>query len=125
VVGAYRALHELKRQGQVGPIGVGAKDWKVVRELADLVDLDWVMLACSLTVFHHPPEVVALVASLCERGIGIVNSAVFHAGFLTGGKFFDYRELHEDARQTNRCLLGGRTSTPFAASSTSCQPPPA
>jgi D-threo-aldose 1-dehydrogenase len=96
VVGAYRALHELKRQGQVGPIGVGAKDWKVVRELADLVDLDWVMLACSLTVLHHPPEVVALVASLCERGIGIINSAVFHAGFLTGGKFFDYRELHQN-----------------------------
>ena len=93
IVGAYRALHELQRQGQVGPIGVGAKDWRVVRELADLVELDWVMLACSLTVFHHPPEVLALVASLRERGIGIINSAVFHAGFLTGGKFFDYREL--------------------------------
>jgi D-threo-aldose 1-dehydrogenase len=96
IVGAYRALHELKRQGQAGPIGVGAKDWRVVRELADLVDLDWVMLACSLTIFHHPPEVVALVASLHQRGIGIINSAVFHAGFLTGGKFFDYRELHQE-----------------------------
>ena len=96
IVGAYRALHELKKQGKVGPIGVGAKDWKVVRELADVADLDWVMLACSLTVFHHPPNVVALVASLCDRGIGFVNSAVFHAGFLTGGKFFDYRELHAD-----------------------------
>jgi len=99
---------------------VGAKDWKVVRELADLVDLDWVMLACSLTVFHHPPEVVALVASLCERGIGIVNSAVFHAGFLTGGKFFDYRELSRGCpgRPTAVCLA--ENSTPFAASSTSC-----
>jgi D-threo-aldose 1-dehydrogenase len=96
IEGAYRALHELKSQGKVGPIGVGAKDWRVVRELADLVQLDWVMLACSLTVFHHPPEVVALVASLCQRGIGIINSAVFHAGFLTGGRFFDYRELHQD-----------------------------
>jgi D-threo-aldose 1-dehydrogenase len=67
-----------------------------VRELAEVVDLDWVMLACSLTVFHHPPEVVDLVASLHERGIGIINSAVFHAGFLTGGKFFDYRELRQE-----------------------------
>jgi len=75
---------------------VGAKDWRVVRELAEVVDLDWVMLACSLTVFHHPPEVVDLVASLHERGIGIINSAVFHAGFLTGGKFFDYRELRQE-----------------------------
>ena len=107
VVGAYRALHELKRQGQVGPIGVGAKDWKVVRELAEIVALDWVMLACSLTVFHHPPEVVALVASLHERGIGIINSAVFHAGFLTGGRFFDYRELHQDD-PADRSLFGWR-----------------
>jgi len=96
VEGAYRALHELKHKGQVGPIGLGAKDWTVVRELADLVSLDWVMLACSLTVFHHPPEVIELVDSLSRRGIGIINSAVFHAGFLTGGKFFDYRELHQD-----------------------------
>jgi D-threo-aldose 1-dehydrogenase len=96
IIGAYQALHELKAAGRVGPIGVGAKDWKVVRELTDLVDLDWVMLACSLTVFHHPPEVLALVASLAERGIGIINSAVFHAGFLTGGKFFDYRELQQE-----------------------------
>jgi D-threo-aldose 1-dehydrogenase len=107
IVGAYRALHELQRQGHVGPIGVGAKDWRVVRELAELVDLDWVMLACSLTVFHHPPAVVALVASLAERGIGIINSAVFHAGFLTGGKFFDYRELRQDD-PTDRLLFAWR-----------------
>ena len=107
VVGAYRALHELKRQGQVGPIGVGAKDWRVVRELAEVAALDWVMLACSLTIFHHPPEVVALVASLCELGIGIINSAVFHAGFLTGGKFFDYRELRPED-QADRPLFAWR-----------------
>jgi D-threo-aldose 1-dehydrogenase len=27
---------------------------------------------------------------LNSRGIAIINSAVFHAGFLTGGDFFDY-----------------------------------
>jgi len=107
IVGAYQALHELKAKGQVGPIGVGAKDWQVVRDLAKSMDLDWVMLACSLTVFHHPPEVVALVASLAERGIGIINSAVFHAGFLTGGKFFDYRELHP-ANPADRPLFAWR-----------------
>jgi D-threo-aldose 1-dehydrogenase len=91
IVEAYRALYGLKRDGKVRAVGVGAKDWRVIRELADEVELDWVMLACSLTVFHHPPQVLALVESLHHRGIGIINSAVFHSGFLTGGRFFDYR----------------------------------
>jgi|GEM_PF-80196 len=91
IVEAYRALHELKRGGQVRAIGIGAKDWRIIRELSDEIELDWVMLACSLTVFSHPPEVVALAQRLRDGGVAIINSAVFHAGFLTGGRFFDYR----------------------------------
>ena len=90
---AYRALHELKQRGEVGYVGVGAKDWTVIRELVEEVALDWVMLACSLTILHHPEDVVGFVDGLQRRGIGVVNSAVFHAGFLTGGDFFDYRRL--------------------------------
>lgn len=91
VLGAYRALAGLKARGIVKGVGVGSKDWRVIHDLADVVSLDWVMLACSLTVFHHPPELLAFVEELRERGIGVVNSAVFHAGFLTGGRYFDYR----------------------------------
>jgi D-threo-aldose 1-dehydrogenase len=90
---AYRALHELKQRGEVAWVGVGAKDWTVIRELADEVPLDWVMLACSLTVLRHAPEVLAFADRLRAQGVGVVNSAVFHAGFLTGGAFFDYRRL--------------------------------
>jgi D-threo-aldose 1-dehydrogenase len=77
----------------VGFVGVGAKDWTAMRELVDSVELDWVMLACSFTVLRHPPEVVAFVDRLQRAGIGVVDSAVFHAGFLTGGEFFDYRRV--------------------------------
>jgi D-threo-aldose 1-dehydrogenase len=90
---AYRALDDLKRQGKVAAVGVGAKDWTVIREIAEETDLDWVMLALSLTVMSHPPELLAFVGELERRGIGIINSAVFHAGFLTGGAFFDYRRV--------------------------------
>ena len=51
------------------------------------------MLACSLTVMSHPPELLAFIGELERRAIGIINSAVFHAGFLTGGAFFDYRRV--------------------------------
>ncbi len=89
IVGAYATLHELKRARRCAAVGIGAKDWLVLRELADRVALDWVMLACSLTVHHHPPELIAFIAELHRRGIAVINSAVFHAGFLTGGDHFD------------------------------------
>jgi D-threo-aldose 1-dehydrogenase len=91
LLAAYRVLFELKAAGQVQAVGVGAKDWRVIRDLAEEVPLDWVMLACSLTVYTHPPELVELVARLHARGVGLVNSAVFNAGFLIGGQYFDYR----------------------------------
>jgi D-threo-aldose 1-dehydrogenase len=91
VVGACRALAALKAAGRVRAVGLGAKDWRVIGEVAERVDLDWAMLACSLTVHRHPPGVRDLVARLHARGVGLINSAVFHAGFLTGGPWFDYR----------------------------------
>lgn len=93
---AYRALHELKQQGKALGIGVGAKDWHVVKGIAESVQLDWVMLANSLTIYRHPPELLAFVDWLTQRDIAIINSAVFHAGFLVGGEFFDYRVLSPD-----------------------------
>ena len=44
-------LRGAQRHGARG-VGVGSKDWRVIRDLADKVDLDWVMLACSFTVYH-------------------------------------------------------------------------
>jgi D-threo-aldose 1-dehydrogenase len=97
VLQAYDALATLRRDGLVQAVGVGAKDWTVIREIARQVELDWVMLACSYTVYSHPAELVELMEELAARGIAIINSAVFHSGFLTGGRFFDYRE--PDARR--------------------------
>ncbi|MBI4977249.1 MAG: aldo/keto reductase [Spirochaetes bacterium] len=92
ILGAYKALHEIKRSGKAKAVGVGSKDWKIIRRLSDDVALDWVMLACSFTIMQHDKELVSFLESLVKRGVGIINSAVFHAGFLTGGEYFDYRK---------------------------------
>ncbi len=92
VVEATAALRKLKADGEVKAVGVGAKDWKVIRDLAGAVELDWVMFACSLTLYTHPPELLAFIEDLSRRGVGVINSAVFNAGFLTGGQYFDYRK---------------------------------
>jgi len=92
VIGAYKALHELKAAGEVKAVGVGAKDWMVIRKLADEVELDWVMFACSLTAYTHSAELLSFIDDLRRKNIGIINSAVFNAGFLVGGAYFDYRK---------------------------------
>lgn len=91
IVDAYRALHELKASGQVAAVGVGAKNWRTIFELDRYCQLDWVMFANSFTIMHHPPELVEFMDSLASRYIGVINSALFHGGFLLGGRFFDYR----------------------------------
>lgn len=91
---AYTALRKLKEQGRVQGVGIGAKDWRVIKRLhEDGIAFDWVMFANSCTVYSHPDEVLALMQSLHQAGSVLINSAVFHAGFLTGGKYFDYREV--------------------------------
>jgi len=107
VLGAYQALRELKASGRVKGIGVGAKDWQVIRELAVATELDWVMFACSLTVMTHPPELLAFMGELHAKGVAMINSAVFHAGFLTGGAFFDYRKVSPDV-EADKLLFAWR-----------------
>ncbi len=99
IVSAYKALAELKREGKVEAIGVGAKDWKVIREIADKIDLDWVMFANSMTILRHPAELIDFMGELNRSETGIINSAVFHAGFLTGGRFFDYVPISPDTKE--------------------------
>lgn len=109
VLDAYRALIDLRQRGLVKGVGVGSKDWRIIRDLAAVVDLDWVMFACSLTVFTHPPELLAFMADLHRRGVGIINSAVFNGGFLTGqSEYFDYRQVNP-ADERDRTLIAWRT----------------
>ncbi|WP_291914454.1 aldo/keto reductase [Chitinophaga sp. CB10] len=90
---AYQALQDLKAAGRVLAIGVGAKNWEVIREITDQVQLDWVMIANSMTLHSHPAELAAYIRSLQDRGIAVINSAVFNGGFLTGGDFYNYKAV--------------------------------
>ena len=91
ILGAYKALFELKEKGEVKAVGIGSKDWLVIKKLYEEVKFDWVMFANKFTIYHHPKTIVDFVIQLGKDGVGIINSAVFNAGFLTGGEYFDYR----------------------------------
>ena len=96
ILGAYAALDELKARGQAKAVGVGAKNWRSIQAIDQQVELDWVMFANSYTLYSHPPDLLAFMDSLHQRNIAIINSAVFNAGFLTGGEFFNYVRLDAD-----------------------------
>ena len=104
ILGAYKALFELKNKGEVKAVGIGAKDWLTIKELYGMVKFDWVMFANKLTIYHHPPEILKFIEQLYNEGVGIINSAIFNAGFLTGGAFFDYRKIDPSIEQDQKLL---------------------
>lgn len=96
ILGAYQALGELKEKGLVKAVGVGAKNWKIIEKIAGDVHLDWVMIANSMTIKSHPYELLSFMKKLESEDVQIINSAVFHSGFLIGSDYYDYQLLERD-----------------------------
>ncbi len=107
IIEAYKALADLKKSGKIKALGVGAKNWKIIEEISKDVELDWVMFANSMTIMHHPKDLLDFMQLLHNKNISIINSAVFHAGFLIGGQFFDYRLLQPDTEE-NKAIFKWR-----------------
>lgn len=96
ILEAYRALSDLKAKGIVTGVGIGAKDWHAIEKISKDIQLDWVMIANSLTIYNHPKDLLDFVENLRQQNITIINSAVFHGGFLTGGDYFNYVLLNRE-----------------------------
>jgi len=105
IIDAYRALTELRDRGEVKGIGIGAKNWHTIREIHQHVQFDWVMFANSLTLYTHPREILDFMQQLSREGTGIINSAIFNAGFLTGGDYFDYRKINPASEKDRERLV--------------------
>ncbi|MDN3580328.1 aldo/keto reductase [Mucilaginibacter flavus] len=99
ILAAYQALADLKSSGHVKAIGVGAKNWKVIQRLAADVELDWIMIANSMTLHSHPAGLIEFMQKMQVKGTAIINSAVFNAGFLTGGDFYNYRRVTPETHE--------------------------
>jgi len=109
ILESYRALFDLKKEGAVKAVGIGSKDWRIIRELYNDVAFDWVMLANSFTIYNHPGELLEFMDLLASNGVGIINSALFHGGYLTGGKMFDYQYV-DPLSEKGKKLENWRTS---------------
>lgn len=96
ILQAYKALEELKQQGKVAAIGVGSKKWEVIERISKDVNLDWVMVANSLTLKSHPKPLMDFIAAMHKKNVSIINSAVFNGGFLVGSDFYNYNEVDKN-----------------------------
>ena len=96
ILEAYRALNDLKHKGIIAGVGIGAKDWRSIERISKDVQLDWAMIANSYTIYNHPKELVDFVEALHQKGITVINSAVFHGGFLMGSDYFNYIQLSRE-----------------------------
>ncbi|HTM90835.1 MAG TPA: aldo/keto reductase, partial [Flavisolibacter sp.] len=101
ILDAYEALYDLKQQGKVQAIGVGAKDWRTVKRIAGDVELGWVMIANSMTIKTHPKELLDFILEMESKGVLVINSAVFHSGFLVGSDYFDYQLIKRGTKQND------------------------
>jgi D-threo-aldose 1-dehydrogenase len=122
ILEGYRALSELKNHGKTKAIGIGSKDWLIISKVAEYVELDWVMFANSLTIMNHPPQLLAFIDELFKKGVTIINSAVFHGGFLTGSNYYDYKLITSESdrpkfqwRETFYALCEKHKVTPSVA----------
>jgi D-threo-aldose 1-dehydrogenase len=106
ILDAYRALYDLKKEHNI-LIGVGAKSWKSIQRISRQINLDWVMFANSMTIKNHPQELLDFMEELRVKGVKIINSAVFQAGFLTGGEYYDYKIIKADTEE-NKAIFKWR-----------------
>jgi D-threo-aldose 1-dehydrogenase len=75
------ALSRMRDEGLVRAIGVGSSDLDVVARAVRTDAIDLVMLAGRYTLLEAPARETVL--PLCEeRGVAIVNAAVFNSGLL-------------------------------------------
>lgn len=104
------ALARLRDEGLVRAVGIGSSDLGAVERAVRTAAIDLVMLPGRYTLLETPAADVVL--PLCqERGVGIVNVAVFNSGLLATsepdeGSHYEYRRVPPDKLQRARDLAG-------------------
>lgn len=94
--GAYRALEQLRRSGDIRAIGAGINDTRWCRRFVEAGDFDCMMLAGQYTLLEHSDETLDFVELCRQRSVSLLLAGVFNSGLLAGGSQsnarFHYRE---------------------------------
>ncbi|HVY21517.1 MAG TPA: aldo/keto reductase [Bauldia sp.] len=95
IKGAYKALDELRRNGDIKAIGLGVN---IVRPIVDAMGYgqwDVFLLAGRYTLLEQAP-LTTLFPKVEKMGASIVVGGPFNSGILAGGKTFNYAKAPKD-----------------------------
>jgi D-threo-aldose 1-dehydrogenase len=95
LAGSFRALRQLRDEGVVRAIGVGANHPEVLCRFAREADPDCFLVAGRFTALDRTAERELL--PLCEeKRITVIAGGVFNSGVIAGGTTFDYETAAPD-----------------------------
>lgn len=84
VDGCYRALHDLKKGGHIGAVGVGVNESDIATRFVEACDLDVVMIAGRYTILDRSAA-SDLLPAIRRRGVDLVVAGIFNSGILAHG----------------------------------------
>lgn len=85
MAGAYKALDQLRRSGDLKAIGAGLNDTRWCRRFVEAGDFDCIMIAGQYTLLQHPAETLDFIELCRRRNVGLLLAAVFNSGLLVAG----------------------------------------
>lgn len=92
--GAYAALEQLRRQGVVRLIGIGANEAEIMLEACAVARFDILLVAGRYTLLEHGPSMLEVLRRAQDARRAIVLGGVYNSGILASGSSggrFDYR----------------------------------
>jgi D-threo-aldose 1-dehydrogenase len=89
VKSAYKALDELRRNGDIKAIGFGTNIAETIANALDLGQWDAFLLAGRYTLLEQAP-LATLFPAVKKHGASIVVGGPFNSGILAGGGTFNY-----------------------------------
>ena len=118
MTGGYKALDELRRNGDIKAIGLGVNEKKVCIEAMQHGHWDAFLLAGRYTLLEQDPLEDLLPA--CEKaGTGIILGGPFNSGILAGGNTWNYAaapaDVIEKAKKIDQVCSSHGVALPAAA----------
>ncbi|WP_205700679.1 aldo/keto reductase [Croceicoccus sediminis] len=96
--GGWKALSELRDNGDVKAVGIGVNEWQPCKLMLELADPDLFLLAGRYTLIETEP--LETLFPKCEaRGVGIVIGGPYNSGILAGGETYNYGDVPDEVMQ--------------------------
>jgi D-threo-aldose 1-dehydrogenase len=101
--GTYKALDELRRNGDITAIGIGVNEAKPIMDALDHGQWDVFLLAGRYTLLEQAP-LADLFPALEKHGASVVIGGPFNSGILVGRETWNYGRAPQDVLDRVRAI---------------------